>query len=259
MHRIARAIRGAAKLIGLEWQRTRGLKYVGRFVAQYQAYRAKGGVITQIYPVLVDYDSEAGVASGHYFHQDLLVASFVHDAAPRRHVDVGSRIDGFVAHVASFREIEVLDVRNMRSCGHENIIFRRRDIIEEADLEIGICDSISCLHALEHFGLGRYSEPIDPEGHLKGFKNLVRMLEVGGRLYLSVPLGRGDEVHFNAHRVFHPRSVLAWPVDADGRLELERFDFVDDQGFLHRDIDVADAEGRAVFGCGIYTFRKKAS
>jgi len=26
-------------------------------------------------------------------------------------VDIGSRVDGFVAHVASFREIEVFDVR----------------------------------------------------------------------------------------------------------------------------------------------------
>jgi hypothetical protein len=258
MHRYTRTARGAAKLAGVEWRYTRALKYLGKFFGQYRAYRAKGGVVTQIHPVLIDYANEAGVASGHYFHQDLLVASFVHAASPRRHVDVGSRIDGFVAHVASFREIEVLDVRDMRSTGHENIIFRRSNMIEEVQVEKGVCDSISCLHALEHFGLGRYSDPIDPEGHLKGFKNLVRMLEVGGRLYLSVPVGRGDEVHFNAHRVFHPRSVPAWPTDAGDRLELERFDFVDDQGVLHSDIDVDDAEGRAVFGCGIYTFRKEA-
>jgi hypothetical protein len=32
----------------------------------------------------------------------------------------------------------------------------------------GYCDSLSCLHALEHFGLGRYGDPIDPRGHEKG-------------------------------------------------------------------------------------------
>ena len=50
-------------------------------------------------------------ASGHYFHQDLLVARRIHKRNPRRHIDVGSRIDGFVAHVASFREIEIVDIR----------------------------------------------------------------------------------------------------------------------------------------------------
>ena len=37
-----------------------------------------------------------------------------------------------------------------------------------------VCDSISCLHALEHFGLGRYNDPLDPNGHLKGFNNISK-------------------------------------------------------------------------------------
>ena len=51
-----------------------------------------------------------------------------------------------------------------------------------------VCDSISCLHALEHFGLGRYNDPLDPNGHLKGFNNMVKMLKRGGKLYISFPI-----------------------------------------------------------------------
>lgn len=58
------------------------------------------------YPCLEDRYQESGNATGHYFHQDLLVANRIFVNNPIRHVDIGSRIDGLVAHVASFREIK---------------------------------------------------------------------------------------------------------------------------------------------------------
>lgn len=67
----------------------------------------RAGKIRFSMPCLSDALEPSGSASGHYFHQDLLVARKVFERQPRKHVDVGSRIDGFVAHVAAFREIEV--------------------------------------------------------------------------------------------------------------------------------------------------------
>lgn len=104
---------------------------------------------------------------------------------------------------------------------------------------------------LEHFGLGRYGDPLDPQGHLKGFDNLCRLLEPGGTLYLSVPIGASG-VHLNAHRVFAPQEPLRW---AERRLELTAFDYVDDAGRPHLEAD----SGRPPvlrYGCGTYTFRK---
>ena len=71
--------------------------------------------ISSLYPILSDKFDQAGVMKGHYFHQDLLVAKKIYQNAPKKHVDIGSRIDGFVAHVAIFREIEIFDIRNMES------------------------------------------------------------------------------------------------------------------------------------------------
>src|SRR5581483_400021 len=76
---------------------------------------------------LADRFAAAGEARGHYFHQDLLVASWIHAAAPARHVDVGSRVDGFVAHVASFRPVDVIDIRPLAT-SWEQITFHQRDI-----------------------------------------------------------------------------------------------------------------------------------
>lgn len=194
----------------------------------------------------------AGTASGHYFHQDLLISQYIFQKNPTRHVDVGSRIDGFVAHVASFRKIEIIDIRAIPQSEHSNIVFRQADLMSDNAIEL--VDSISCLHAIEHFGLGRYGDPINPSGHLYGFKNLVGMLKRGGDLYISFPIGSQNEVHFNAHRVFHPMDIFLWPGSSE--LELLSFDYVDDLGALHRNHDLQGGIPLLTYGCGIYSFSK---
>ena len=214
-------------------------------------FKKQGGDITKYWPILSDRGSASGDVKGHYFHQDLLVAQFIFEHSPLRHIDVGSRIDGFVAHCAAFREIEVLDIRDLPDSAHSNIKFKKQDLMTRVDLPLS--DSVSCLHTLEHFGLGRYGDPINPIGHLDGFKNLVDMLEPKGRLYVSFPIGSKDAVYFNAHRVFHPKSILGWePV----KLKLLRFDFVDDLGDLHKDHNLLITIPKVEYGCGIYTFER---
>ncbi len=217
------------------------------------AWLKQGGEITHSFPILTDFTESAGQATGHYFHQDLLVASFIHASKPTRHVDVGSRIGGFVAHVASFREIEVIDIRPLAPTIHNNIKFLQMDLMNDAESEIA--DSVSCLHAVEHFGLGRYGDPITVDGHVKGIGNLVKMLKPGGTLYISFPIGKGNEVHFNAHRVMDPREILKIPV-IQNEMQLERYDYVDDKGDLHTHGTIEETINRFRFGCGIYSFRK---
>ena len=144
------------------------LKLRFRFLKDYLAFKKFGGRIDRLFPIYYDYKEQAGSATGHYFHQDLLVANYIARNNPMRHIDVGSRIDGFVAHVAAFRPIEIIDVRELRDTGHENIRFKRMDLMKHEAIEPNICDSLSCLHAIEHFGLGRYGDPINPQGHLLG-------------------------------------------------------------------------------------------
>lgn len=155
--------------------------------------------------------------------------------------------------MAAFRKIQVVDIRPLTSLGHDNIEFIQADLMRKS-ARLPTADSISSLHAIEHFGLGRYGDPVDPEGHQKGFSNLVDMLESGGTLYISFPIGRQNEVHFNAHRVFHPQDILNWK--ASKNLELIRFDYVDDSGDLHRNIDLLNQTVDVGLGCGIYTFKK---
>ncbi len=96
---------------------------IARYFNSLRQFRAMGGIVSHYCPIVTEFKDNAGVAGGQYFHQDLLVAHFVANKKPRRHIDVGSRIDGFVAHIASFRSIDVLDIRDLPDTGHENIRF----------------------------------------------------------------------------------------------------------------------------------------
>jgi SAM-dependent methyltransferase len=208
-------------------------------------------------PYLFDIDAEGGSTQGHYFHQDLLVARKIFEKRPQKHLDVGSRIDGFVAHLCCFMQIAVADIRPLVST-ITNLSFVQADMMEE--LPLGMrqgYESVSCLHALEHFGLGRYGDPLDVKGHVKGIKQLKNALTPGGTLYLSVPIGR-QRIEFNAHRVFSISHVLEL---VGGDFILEAFHYVDDAGDLHEN---ESAEGASAnnnhgcqYGCGIFIFKKK--
>lgn len=184
----------------------RSIRGLPRFVRDYRRFRSGYRGPLELRPCLQDWFEEGGATKLEYFWQDLLVARKIFAARPERHVDVGSRVDGFVAHVASFREIEVFDVRPI-SARIPGVTFRQADLMQPATAMAGYCDSLSCLHALEHFGLGRYGDPVDPGGFERGFANMAALLKGGGVFYLSVPVG-ASRVEFNGQRVLDPRAII---------------------------------------------------
>ena len=153
-----------------------------------------------------DWSEEDGTTENGYLWQDFPSHIVIFLAVSEKHMDIGSRVDGFVAHVASFRELEVFDVRPIRT-QIPGVTFKQADLMKPMEGMGGYCDSLSCLHALEHFGLGRYGDPIDPKGFERGFVNMADLLRRDGVFYLSIPIGI-DRVEFNAHRIFNPRSIV---------------------------------------------------
>jgi hypothetical protein len=184
----------------------RSLQGLPKYVRDFLRFRSRYKGRLEFLPCLHDWYEEGGTTSSEYFWQDLLVARKIFEAQPEKHVDVGSRFDGFVAHVASFREIEVFDVRPVTT-QVPGVIFRQADLMEPVEEIVDYCDSLSCLHALEHFGLGRYGDPINPQGYQHGIANMGQLLKLGGTFYLSTPIGQ-ERVEFNANWVFDPRSIV---------------------------------------------------
>lgn len=160
---------------------------------------------TQTLPSLHDRTDRAGIADGHYFWQDLIVARWIYSNTPANHLDVGSRIDGFVAHLLSFRQIDVLDIRDIESA-IPNLNFIRGDAMADLNKLKGLYESVSSLHAIEHFGLGRYGDKISGDGHLFGLENIAKCVSASGNLYVSFPLGN-NQTQFNTQRLLDP----LWP------------------------------------------------
>lgn len=212
--------------------------------------------IGKINPVLNERNEEGGTMNGHYFHQDLYVARLIFLANPRKHLDIGSRTDGFVAHVASFREIELIDIRNIES-NVTNIVFRKANLIELPTDLIDYCDSISSLHAIEHFGLGRYGDPIDYFGYLKAINNITKILNSNGIFYFSVPIGE-QRIEFNSHRVFSIKYLIDLFSD---NFTIKSFSYVNDNGDFFENSELSDQNIKLNFnceyGCGIFVLVKK--
>jgi SAM-dependent methyltransferase len=210
----------------------------------------------RLYPILTCKQDEGGSMKGDYFHQDLYVAQQIFKAKPKKHLDIGSRTDGFVAHVAAFREIELIDIRPINS-QVRNIIFRRADLMCMPEDMRDYCDSISSLHAIEHFGLGRYNDPIDYFGYLKGIENITQILKTGGIFYFSVPIGP-QRVEFNAHRVFSLDYLIRI---LSPSYTIQSFSYVNDMGDLIENAELTEQSIQSNFscwyGCGIFTLVKK--
>lgn len=235
----------------------RALQGLPRFVRDYFRFRAGYSGRLELLPCLHDWYEEGGATKLEYFWQDLLVARAIFEARPEKHVDIGSRVDGFVAHVASFREIEVFDVRPI-TAQVPGVTFRRADLMQPADGMTGYCDSLSCLHALEHFGLGRYGDPIDPKGFERGLANMAALLRKGGAFYLSVPIG-AERVEFNGQRVLDPRAII--DLAMTNALELREFKVIRQGGKVEAlavdDPQFSDLANQR-YALGMFTFTKRA-
>ena len=190
------------------WHSLRGLP---RFAKDWFDFSQSFNGSMSFNPCLHDRFDQSGFAKGEYFWQDLLVAQWIHADAPDKHVDIGSRVDGFVAHIASFREIEVFDIRPLAPT-ISGVTFKQANLMDVGSIDAliagdkGYCDSLSCLHALEHFGLGRYGDPINTRGYAQGLSNMALLLKPQGSMYLSVPMGR-ERVEFNANWIFNPYTI----------------------------------------------------
>jgi len=213
----------------------------------------------KFHPCLHDWQEEGGATKDEYFLQDLVVARKIFKADPEKHVDIGSRVDGFVAHVASFRSIEVFDVRPVTT-KIPGVVFKQADFMKPLKSSIKeknyYCDSLSCLHALEHFGLGRYGDPVAVDGFIHGFANMSALLKPDGIFYLSVPLGI-SRVEFNANRIFDPFVIVQLALE--NSLKVSELIIIKQGGIIDSGFDKAKLSQIACqqYSLGIFTFIKQ--
>ena len=156
----------------------------------------------------------------YYFYQDTWAAKKVLNIRPSRIVDVGSTalLVGIFAQIAPTKSIDVrpLPVSLPGLTCEQGTI---------TDLPFGnnSVELLSSMCVIEHVGLGRYGDEIDTQGSLRAFKEVSRVIKIGGHFLFSVPLGPFPGLLFNAHRIFSKPQVLAIMKEFDLRDELFLF------------------------------------
>lgn len=156
---------------------------------------------------LTDCIGDAGGA-GDYFFQDMWAAREIYRSNVKHVYDIGSRVDGYIAHLLAMEvHVTLLDIRPFPH-KIEGVDFIQTDAMDLSNIPDESIETLSSLCALEHFGLGRYGDPIDYNGWKKSLHAIKRKLKVGGTFYLSVPVGNVECVQFNAHRIFKPMTIV---------------------------------------------------
>jgi SAM-dependent methyltransferase len=224
-----------------------------RYLAHWRRYHQLAGPDAirwqDSYPCLTDW-TPATPFDAHYFYQAGWVARKLTESKPAWHVDIGSSVM-MIGVMSAIVPTVFVDYRPF-GAQMAGLVTTAGDLLALPFIDEGVY-SLSCLHVIEHVGLGRYGEPINPQGSIKAAQELVRVLAVGGRLFVSTPIGR-ERIAFNAHRVFAPETVLTMFDD----LQLVDYAMVDDQGTFRPGIHPAQVQvSNCEYACGMFHFVKK--
>lgn len=184
----------------------------------------------------------------HYFYQDIWAFRNIVNSKTTEHIDVASRID-FVGMLTAVTHVTFIDIRPLLA-DLTNFDSKAGSILA-MPFEDNSVISLSCLHVAEHIGLGRYGDPLDPEGTKKACKELARVLAKGGNLYFSLPVGK-PRLCFNAHRIHSPQQILEYFSD----LKLVKLSGIDDDNHYFPDID-RSILGNSNYACGLFHFTKE--
>jgi SAM-dependent methyltransferase len=186
----------------------------------------------------------------HYVYHTAWAARIVRQLCPTTHTDIGSSLY-FVGNVSAFVPVAFYDYRpaDLRLAGLDS---KHADLLS-LPFEDCSLTSVSCMHVVEHVGLGRYGDPLDPQGDVRSMAELQRVVAPAGSLLFVVPVGR-PRVCFNAHRIYSFEMIR----DAFPELELIEFSLVPDdpaEGLIVN-ADPALVANQS-YGCGCFWFRSR--
>jgi SAM-dependent methyltransferase len=159
---------------------------------------------SQLQPVLINKTKTTPVEPI-YFLQDSWAAGRIFEYTPSRHVDIGSYVKT-VGIISQFVPTTFVDIRPIE-ISLPGLTFKEGSILDLPFADNSV-ESLSSICVIEHIGLGRYGDPIDPEGTEKAAAELQRVLATDGHLLVSVPVDKNTTVYFNAHRAFTRKYVL---------------------------------------------------
>jgi SAM-dependent methyltransferase len=243
------AVRGI--YFGLMWL----YKYPGYIFDYFKFYRLNGTDkrfslnIFRMYPRLFDNTGKTHF-DPHYTYHPAWAARIIAKNRPAKHLDISSVLH-FSTLVSAFVPVEFYDYRPAE-VKLDGLTCRKGDLLSLPFPDDSVT-SLSCMHTIEHIGLGRYGDPIDPSGDKKATRELTRVLKPGGTLLYVAPMGR-PRIEFNAHRIYSYDQVM----ELFPGLKLQEFSLIPDD--FRRYGLIKDADKNMISdqkcACGCFWFTK---
>jgi len=200
-------------------------------------------------PYLKDKSKETSFDK-HYTYHTAWAARKLYEITPLEHVDISS-LTYFSTIVSAFIPVKFYDYRpaNIKlddlECNHADIT--------SLPFGDGTIKSLSCMHVVEHIGLGRYGDELDVDGDLKAIAELKRVVASKGDLFFVVPVGKA-KIMFNAHRIYAYEQIVSYFND----FELKEFTLIPDQSgeglITNATKEQSDIQN---YGCGCFWFEKR--
>lgn len=205
--------------------------------------------LRSLYPCLKDKTLTTSF-DRHYVIHTAWAARVLKICSPKTHTDISSSLY-FSAIVSAHIPVRFYDYRpadislpNFESdfCDLNKLLFSDNSIL-----------SLSCMHVIEHIGLGRYGDDLNPVGDINACSELARVVAPGGNLIIVLPVGKPN-LFFNAHRVYSLDQVN----QMFSRLTLKEFSLIPDNPKDGTIIYNADDKQVAeqVYGCGLFWYTK---
>ena len=228
------------------------------FVSQYETLVAQGQATNvrfrlspdSFYPCLNDATEETAF-DRHYVYHPAWAMRIIKSINPNRHVDISSSLH-FCTMLSAVVPTDFYDYRPA-DLVLDNLTSSFADITTLPFPNDSV-PSLSCMHTVEHIGLGRYGDALDYDGDLKAISELKRVIAPGGSLLFVVPLGGQSIICFNAHRIYDKPQVLTLFSD----MELMDFTLIPEDGKDGGLVSDPPDEllERQFYGCGCFWFKK---
>jgi len=203
--------------------------------------------VEDLYPCLNDNTAETGF-DAHYVYHPAWAARIVKKINPKKHIDISSTLH-FCSILSAFIAVDFYDFRTA-PLNLDNLNSLKGDLMN-LDLGDNSIESISCMHTIEHIGLGRYGDTIDPDGDLKALQELKRVCAINGNLLIVVPVGV-PKIAFNAHRIYDPGSIISYM----SGFKLNEFALVTDANEFVKNASLELGKSQN-YGCGCFWFIKE--
>jgi len=220
------------------------------FIGELHKYRKQDNRFAiktrDIYPCLGDKLAKTPFDQ-HYIYHPAWAARILASTKPEYHLDISS-ILSFSTIVSAFIPVKFYDYRPA-DITINNLETGFADLVK-LPFEENSQPSVSCMHTIEHIGLGRYGDPLDPNGDIAAINELKRIIITGGDLLFVAPVGR-PKIEFNAHRIYSFENIMEY----FHPFQLQQFSLVPDKGGFIENADPGLVKLQR-YGCGCFWFKK---